>query len=194
MKLAKLFAFAAAVTVVTGSARAHKLEPANVRVEVAKSGMSVTPSIDWNSVGGRHGKRSEVWTLDGDRLNEVIFLGGLEAGGTLTRAPKHAKLPTWETKMLLVELPEFVEQTYRTARDIKDYTQLNAAPRKFLGRDGVGFDYEFVNGDGLPVRGTAVATIVDGKLYMMSLNAPRIAYFDRAKSAFDALVTSARLR
>jgi len=187
------FVVAAFLLGVNGAAQAHKLEAAHVPVKVTKSGLTVTPSIDWNGIGGRHGKQSEVWTIDGDRLNELIFLGGLGSGQTLTKAAKHVTLPALQAKTLLVELPDLLERTYRVSRQISDYTQLEAKPRTFLGHDGIAFDYEFVNGDGLHVRGSAVATIIDAKLYMINLNAPRLYYYERSKPAFDAIVESARL-
>lgn len=187
------YLIAALLLLAGGAASAHKLEAAHVPVKVAKSGMTVTPSIDWNGVGGRHGKQSEVWTIDGDHLNELIFFGGLGAGASLTRPEKHVTLPTWQAKTLLVELPDFVEQTYRVSRQVTEFNQLQAKPYKFLGHDGISFEYEYVNDDGLHVHGDAVATIIDAKLYMIDLNAPRLYYYQRAKPAFDAIVESARL-
>lgn len=172
---------------------AHKLQESNVAVPVAKSKMIVTPERAWNSIGGRQGKQSEVWTIDGERLNELIFFANVRGGATLAPKMKHVTLPTWDEKMLLVELPDLIERNYRVTRQITDFTQLSSKPQKFLGRDGISFEYEYVNGDGLPVRGVAVATIIDGALYMINLNAPRLNYFDRTRPAFDSIVASAKI-
>lgn len=174
-------------------AQAHKLEEANVAVRVAKSTMSVTPERAWNGIGGRQGKQSEVWTIDGEQLNELIFFADVRNGATLAPKMKHVTLPTWDEKMMLVELPELIERNYRVTRHITDFTQLSSKPQSFLGRNGVEFEYEYVNADGLHMRGIAVATIIDGALYMINLNAPRLYYYDRTKPAFDAIVASAKL-
>ncbi len=173
--------------------QAHKLEEANVAVRVAKSKMSVTPERAWNGIGGRQGKQSEVWTIDGEQLNELIFFADVRGGATLAPKMKHVTLPTWDEKMLLVELPELVERNYRVTRQVTEFTQISSKPQTFLGRDGIAFEYEYVNADGLHVRGIAVATIIDGALYMINLNAPRLNYFERSKAAFDAIVASAKL-
>lgn len=174
-------------------AQAHKLEEANVAVRVAKSEMWVTPERAWNGIGGRQGKHSEVWTIDGEQLNELIFFADVRNGATLAPKMKHVTLPTWDEKMLLVELPELIERNYRVTRQITDFTQISSRPQSFLGRDGVAFEYEYVNADGLHMRGCAVATIIGGALYMINLNAPRLNYYDRSKPAFDAIVASAKL-
>ena len=174
-------------------AQAHKLEEANVAVRVAKSTMSVTPERAWNGIGSRQGKQSEVWTIDGEQLNELIFFADVHNGATLAPKMKHVTLPTWDEKMMLVELPELIERNYRVTRHITDFTQLSSNPQSFLGRNGVAFEYEYVNADGLHMRGIAVATIIEGALYMINLNAPRLYYYDRTKPAFDAIVTSAKL-
>lgn len=189
IKLIALVAFALAAM----PARAHKLEEANVAVRVAKSKMSVTPERAWNGIGGRQGKQSEVWTIDGEQLNELIFFADVRNGATLAPKMKHVTLPTWDEKLLLVELPELIERNYRVTRQITDFTQISSRPQNFLGHDGVAFEYEYVNADGLHVRGCAVATIIGGALYMISLNAPRLNYYDRSKPAFDAIVASAKL-
>ena len=173
--------------------QAHKLEEANVAVRVANSKMSITPERAWNGIGGRQGKRSEVWTIDGEQLNELIFFADVRGGATLAPKMKHVTLPTWDEKMLLVELPELVERNYRVTRQIAEFTQISSRPRTFLGRNGIEFEYEYVNDDGLHVHGIADATIIDGALYMINLNAPRLHYYDRSKPSFDAIVASAKI-
>lgn len=191
--LRRLLIASVAPFLLCSGAQAHKLAKAHVDVAIAKSSMVVSPSRDWNGIGGRQGKSSEVWTIDGERLNELIFYVGLPAGSALAPKMKKTIVPTWQEKTLLVELPELVESTWRVTRGITDFTQMGSRPCTFLGHNGVAFDYEYVNGDQLHVRGSAVATTVNGQLYMVALNAPRLYYFDRAKPAFDAIVASAKL-
>jgi hypothetical protein len=71
---------------------------------------------------------------------------------------------------------------------------LSSEPGQFLGKDGVSFVYEFIDVDELTRRGEAHATIIDGKLYMITFEAPRLNYFDATTSDFRALARSAVLR
>lgn len=193
MRKTILTAASAALLLFAPAAQAHKLQKAGVAATIAKSTLSVSPSRDWNGIGGRQGKQSEVWTIDGEKLNELIFYVGIKDGTALAPKMKKVVLPMWQQKTLLVELPELFESTWRATRGVTDFAQLSSTPRQFLGHEGIAFDYEYANADNLHVRGSAVATIIDGQLYMIALNAPRLNYFDRVKPAFDAIVASAKL-
>src|SRR3546814_19717891 len=91
-------------------------------------------------------------------------------------------------------MPELLEGTYRTHKQIGAFRLLTTEPAKFLGQDGVSFTYEYVDADLLTRRGDARAAIIAGKLYMITFDAPRLHYFDRSISDFRALVSSAKLR
>nr|WP_202390273.1 hypothetical protein [Tsuneonella aeria] len=174
---------------------AHSLKKQGEAVQVADSNMTVTPSRDWNRLSGKVGKQTESWTLDGEQLNDVTFFGGIEPGKPLVkeRSKKHDPLPKFTETTLLVEVPELLEGTYRTYKELAAFTLGASAPAKFLGRDGVRFAYEFTDRDGLTRKGEAYAVIVDKRLYMTAFDAPRLYYYDRAIAEFRALTDSARL-
>ncbi|MBT2186747.1 hypothetical protein KK488_07265 [Sphingobium sp. H33] len=177
-------------------ARAHKLRVQGAAVTVAGSSVTVTPSRDWNSLGKKIGKNTETWTLDGEQLNDVTFFAGIAPGNPLVkeRSKKHAPLPKFTRTTLLVEVPELLEGTHRTYKNSGAFKLLSTQAATFLGRDGVFFTYEFTDEDQLTRRGEAHAAIIDGKLFMMTFEAPRLGYFARSENDFRALVTSARLR
>jgi hypothetical protein len=189
--------FVAAVLALSASevSYAHSLKKQGEAVEVADSNMTVTPSRDWNRLSGKVGKQTESWTLDGEQLNDVTFFGGIEPGKPLVkeRSKKHDPLPKFTETTLLVEVPELLEGTYRTYKELAAFTLGASAPTKFLGRDGVRFAYEFTDRDGLTRKGEAYAVIVDKRLYMTAFDAPRLYYYDRAIADFRALTASARL-
>lgn len=176
-------------------AHAHSLKKQGEAVQVADSAMTVTPSRDWNRLSDKIGKQTETWTLDGGQLNDVTFYGGIEPGKPLVkeRSKKHDPLPKFTQSTLLVEVPELLEGTYRTYKELAAFTPGAAAPTKFLGHDGVQFSYEFTDRDGLTRKGEAKAAIIDKKLFMVTFDAPRLHYYDRAIEEFRALVGSARL-
>ena len=163
--------------------------------EVVGSAMTVTPPRDWNRLDAKPGKFAEIWTLDGEQLNDVTFYGGVEAGAPLVkeRNRKREPLPKFTATTLLVEVPELLEGTYRAYKKIGAFTLVGSKPGPFLGREGVHFDYAFTDEDGLPRKGEARAVLSGGKLYMVTFDAPRRHYFDRTLADFRALADTAKL-
>lgn len=178
-----------------GAAFAHKLREAGETVEVTKADIMVTPARDWNRLSGKVGKYGETWTLDGEQLNNVTFFGGIPSGEPLLRERnrKTDPLPKYNSRTLIVEVPELLERTYRTDRGIGLFEVENLTPGKFLGHDGLKFRYQYVERDGLVRLGQAHATIIKGKLYLALFEAPRLYYFEKNLADFDALIATAKL-
>lgn len=192
--------FAGAIALATAvllapSANANAYREKGKPATVANSPMTVTPARDWNRLSVRPGKKAETWTLDGEQLNDVTWYGGIAAGEPLIRerSKKREPLPKFTRETLLVEIPELLEATYRTEKNIGAFAVTGSTPDRFLGRDGIRFTYDYVDNDNLPRKGEARATIVDGLLYMVSFDGPRLHYFDRTLSDFRALADSAVL-
>lgn len=185
----------AVISVCIGPADAHKLRAKGETVTVADSGMSVTPTRDWNRLGQEPGKHAETWTLDGEQLDDVTFYGGIEPGEPLIkeRSKKKDPLPKFQKSTLLVEIPELLEGTYRTDKNIGSFQLLSTEPALFLGNKAVVFTYEYTDEDQLTRKGEARAAIIGGKLYMVSFDAPRLYYFDKLIGDVRALVATAKL-
>lgn len=191
----RLLAVLALVAFPAAPANAHKLRAKGEAVKVADSGMSVTPSRDWNRLGQGPGKHAESWTLDGEQLDDVTFYGGIGPGEPLVKehSKKKDPLPKFEKSTLLVEVPELVEGTYRTYKEIGAFQLLSTEPAPFLGKKGVLFTYEYTDADQLTRKGEARAAIIGGKLYMVTYDAPRLYYFDKLIGDVRALVATAKL-
>jgi len=176
-------------------APAHKLRLQGQAVAVAGSTLSVTPSRDWNSLSRKPGKNAESWTLDGEQLNEITFFGGVPAGSPLVkeRSKKQAPLPKFTGTTLLVEVPELLEGTYRTYKNSGAFQLLSTQPGPFLGKPGVVFTYAFTDEDELTSKGEGRAAIIDGKLYMITYEAPSLHFFDRSVEEFHRIAESAKL-
>lgn len=185
----------AAAALLGGTALAHGLRPSGEVARIADSPLSVTPQRDWNRLSGAPGKKTEVWTLDGEALNDITFYAGIEPGMPLIRERNKSRkpLPKFTHETLLVEVPELLEGTYRAGYDVATFTVTGARPDTFLGRDGIRFTFDYVDEDALPRRGEGRAALVDGRLYMVVFAAPRLAYFDRTIGDYRALTDSARL-
>jgi hypothetical protein len=164
--------------------------------KIASSAMTVTPPRDWNRLGIKPGKFAETWTLDGEQLNDVTFYGGVESGRPLVRErdKKREPLPKFTDSMLLIEIPELVQGTYRAYKQISKFEVTNTTPGTFLGKDGVHFTYQYLDADELPRKGEARAVVVDKKLFMVTFDAPRLHYFDRTVNDFRALADAASLK
>lgn len=181
--------------VATGVAHANAYQEKGKVSEIADSGMVVTPPRDWNRLSIRPGKYAEVWTLDGEQLNDVTFYGGVEAGAPLVkeRNKKRDPLPKFTSTTLLVEVPELLEGTYRAYKKIGSFALTNTKPGQFLGRDGVHFTYDYTDQDDLPRKGEARAVLINKKLYMVTFDAPRLHYFDRTLTDFRTLADAIKM-
>ena len=74
-----------------------------------------------------------------------------------------------------------------------DFRTLSLQPRQFLGHPGFQFDYEHLDGDELWRKGRAVGAVINGRLYLIMLDAARSHYFPDALRDMEAMVASARL-
>lgn len=184
-----------ALLLLAGTANANAYREHGKPVAIAGSSVKVTPPRDWNELTERPGKHTEIWTLDGDQLNSVTFFVGIGPGETLLRerSKKREPLPKFRANMLLAELPELLEGTYRAAKQIGTFTLTGSKPEHFLGRDGVRFTYDFIDSDDLPRQGEASAAVIDGKLYIAAFEAPRLHFFTRTITDYRALIETARI-
>ena len=182
-------------TVVSGPVYANSYREEGKIEEIADSGMTVAPPRDWNRLSIRPGKYAEVWTLDGEQLNDVTFYGGVEPGAPIVRErnKKRDPLPKFTATTLLVEVPELLEGTYRAYKKIGSFKLTITRPGQFLGREGVHFTYDYTDQDDLPRKGEARAVLIDKKLYMVTFDAPRLHYFDRTLSDFRKLAEATKM-
>jgi hypothetical protein len=173
---------------------AGRLKTANVAVAVARSNLVVTPDRAWNR-GARPGRLSEAWTLDGLSINELTFYGGIIEGKTLFReADKvNAPLPKFSKTMLAPDVASLMESSYRIALQTPLMQVDTIEPATFAGAQGFKFTYHFTFADEVKRLGVARGAIIDGKLYMVTYEAPRIHYFDRDLEGFNKVVESAKL-
>lgn len=177
-------------------AQAHKLRKQGNAVTVAESGITVTPSRDWNQLSANIGKNTETWTVDGEQLNDITFYGGIASGKPLVkeRHKKRDPLPKFSSDTLLIEVPELLERTYRTYKNSGSFAMSSIEPARFLDHDGVFFNYEYTDEDQLTRKGEARAAIISGKLYMITFDAPRLSYYGKLVGDFRALADTAKIR
>lgn len=190
--VATLLLMLAATPVLAG----YKLMPNGAAVAVAKSTLTVTPSRDWNRLGARPGRHAETWTIDGLSLNDLTFYGGIADDKPLFREVnrKDEPLPRFSATMLLHDIAQLFEGSYRVALGTSLFSIDAIEPATFAGRPGFRFAYAFaLQGEEVKRKGEATGAIVDGRLYLISYEAPAIHFFERDLAAFRALAATAKL-
>ena len=169
------------------------------RKSVGDGSLAVTAPRPWN----RHRpiffedvRQVEDWTQNGPLLDGISFVTGLKDGKSLIRQRRSAsqQVPIFRSNMTPPEVAGMIESLYRVRGGAVDFKTLSLQPRPFLGQPGFQLDYEHLDDDELWRRGRAVGTVIDGKLYLILLDAAKAHYFDADLPDFEALVASAELR
>jgi hypothetical protein len=169
------------------------------RVSVGDDSMSISPPRPWN----RHRpiffediRQVEDWTLNGPLLDGMSFVTGLKNGKSLIRQRRTAsqQVPVFRSNMTPPEIAAMIESLYRVRGGSVNFRTLSLQPRPFLGANGFQLDYEHLDEDELWRRGRAVGTVVNGKLYLILLDAAKSHYWDATLPDFEAVVASAQLR
>lgn len=178
-------------------AGAHKLVEPGSPEKVADGAFRATSGTTWNRLQQSEGKYQEVWTIDGHKLNRLAFYGGVPAGKPLVkeRDKKRDPLPKVTESMLLPDVPNLLERTYRTQYDIPIFNVGKQEPATLGGKEGIRFEYTYVDpGDEVERRGEAYAAIEGGKLYLVTFEAPALHYFARDAAEVRSIVKSVSLR
>lgn len=173
-----------------------KIMPKAMPVAVAKSTLTVTPTVDWNKASGRPSPKGEMWTLDGAALDELSFFAGIAPGEALYREPnkKDQPLPKFSAKMLAPDIVQMFEASNRIILKTSLFEIDKLEPAKLAGQDGVKFTYHYtVQGEEVRRKGEARAAIIGGKLYLINFVAPTIHYYDATIDQARAIMDSARV-
>jgi hypothetical protein len=190
-----LIVLVAASTLLTGCVVGYQLVPPAAPVAVAKGTMKVQPSVAWNRAphSALDIPQEESWTQNGPLLDAITFVGGLKAGESIAKQrPKDdRKVPVFRSDMTPQDLVSMIESLYRIKARATVFETTGVKPVTFLGAQGVQFDYNYVSGDEVRRRGRAVMAVVEGQLFLMSLDGAAVHYFDAALPEFEALTASA---
>jgi hypothetical protein len=90
------------------------------------------------------------------------------------------------------EIAAMLESLYRIKGGAVQLNTVSLQPRPFLGTNGFQWDYEHLDSDELWRRGRAVGAVIDGKLYLILMDAARSHYYDATLPDFEAMVASAQ--
>jgi len=169
------------------------------RVSVGNGSLVVSAPRPWN----RHRpvlfediREVEDWTLNGPILDGMSFVTGLPNGKSLIHQRRTAdqQVPPFRSNMTPPEIAAMLESLYRVRGGAVDFRTLSLQPRQFLGTNGFQLDYEHLDTDELWRKGRVVGAVIDGRLYLILLDAARLHYYEATLPDFEAVVASAQLR
>ena len=170
------------------------------RVEVGNGSMSVAPPRPWNryrTIMFQDVPETEDWTLNGPLLDGISYVTGLKSGRYLIRQNKRddQQVPKFRDDMTAPEIAAMIETLFRVRGGTVEFKTLSLQPRQFLGAaSGFQLDYEHLDNDELWRRGRMVGAVINGRLYLILLDAAKSHYFPDTLPDFEAIVASARLR
>jgi hypothetical protein len=138
----------------------------------------------------------EDWTLNGPILDGISFVSGMNNNRELIRQRRTAdqQVPRFRSDMTPPEITAMLESLYRIKGGAVQLNTLSLQPRAFLGSNGFQWDYEHLDQDELWRRGRAVGAVIDGKLYLILMDAARSHYYEAELPDFEAIVASAERR
>jgi hypothetical protein len=136
-----------------------------------------------------------VWTQDGVGLNAIEFFSAVPDGAPMykERDKKNNPMPKFDGKLLLPELADFFERSFRAQNQVSDFTILESTPADIGGHKGLAVRYRYtLPNDELTRLGEARLAVVDSKLYVANFYAPQLHYFSAGLPEARAMMERAR--
>ena len=166
-------------------------------VRVGNGTVAVTPPREWNRQSTAlfdDISTVEDWTQNGPYLDTISFVTGMKDGKAVVRQRNRddRQVPRFRSNMTAPEIAAMIESLFRVRGGTVDFRTTALVPRTFLGANGFQQDYEHLDSDEVRRRGRVVGAVIDGRLYLILLDATKSHYFNASLSDFEALVTSAR--
>ena len=167
-------------------------------INVGSGAMSVTSPREWNRTSSSALSFQDVrwvedWTLNGPNLDGISFVSGLPDNKRLIWQEYKAdrQVPRFRSDMTAPEIAALLETLFRVEGGAVEFRTLGLTPRPFLGTSGFQFDFEHLDGDEVWRKGRTVGAVIDGKLYLILLDAARAHYYAQALPDYEAMVRSA---
>jgi hypothetical protein len=161
--------------------------------------ISVQPGMAWNKVAMHNYQgHLEVWTLDGQVLNTLVFFTGVPDGQPLftvraAGAPEGEKPPVFRATMNAVEIQELLEATVSRYFQTSIVEGRNLKPVPIANGQGFRFETRMIGRDEVERDGVFVGTIRHQKLYGAWFQGAKLHYYARYLPEFDNMVASAHL-
>lgn len=158
---------------------------------VISNRISVAPQVMWAKPTGS-GISDAVWTIDGFGLNELHFLMAKKPGDRLfnVRGDGKADFPVVKKGMLPNDAMDLVVNSL-TRLGNNQVRPSGLAPAAF-GEPNAGFRFNlnYVNADGLEMRGVVLGAQRNDMVDVLLFIAPNEYYFDKLRETVDRLFLS----
>lgn len=174
------------LAVVAGCAKYRLVEPE--RRDVGDF-FSVEPQIEWSALSEGD---LEVWTVNGQALEAVYFVKGLDDGDPFFKpkiGEKKQERPTFRAHMTANEVMEFIVDTM-SATGAGEVEATGLRPERFGAYPGFRFALDYLSEDGLEKQGVAFGAVVEGELYLLLYLAASEHYFDAYEGHVERMIDS----
>lgn len=156
--------------------------------------MTFDTTLDWTRTKT---SRRETWTIDGVLLNRLLIYSKTKPGEDVFQRARERKSrpdgPWFRAGMRLDEMQKLIvdglidnEWVGVTSRDLR--------PHRFGNVEGIRFDVEMTDPEGLIYRGTVAAAERNGLMTLIVWVAPKEYYHDRDAAAVDAMLDGMRFK
>jgi hypothetical protein len=156
--------------------------------------MRLDSSLDWARIKSR---RSELWTIDGVGLNRLLIFSKVKPGEHVFQVLRERKSrpdgPWYRAGMRLDELQKLVADGFIDQQWIGIETT-GLRPHRFGSLEGIRFDVEMTNPEGLIYKGTAAVVERNNFLNVLVWIAPKEYYHGRDVAAVDAMLDGMRFK
>ena len=147
---------------------------------------SVEAQIAWSRLPAG---KSEVWTVDGTRLQAIRFYKGIEDEEALFETRGDLKLPVFRADMTANDIMEFVVDSY-SRLGASQVEARGLRPDDFGEAPGFRFEFGFLDPDGLEAEGMASGAVIEERLYLILYTGSRAHYFPKHKNDVEKLLDS----
>lgn len=169
-----------------------KMIPAQSRQNVG--GLLLRPKANWNGSSTKPGLQGAAWTQDGFALNSLEIFSGVAAGQSLYRERdrKHNPMPKFDPAMLLPDLADYFERSFRASNPVAEFKIDEIIPAELAGAKAITVRYRYLlSGDDLSRRGEARIASKGGLLYAINFQAPTLHYFEAGIGEARAIMDGA---
>lgn len=156
--------------------------------------MTFDTTLDWSRIKAN---RREIWTIDGVLLNRLLIFSKIKPGEHVFQMARERKSrpdgPWYRSGMRLDEVQKLITDGLVDGQWV-GVQATNLRPHSFGGVDGIRFDIEMADPDGLIYRGTVAAAERNGLLNLIVWVAPKEYYHGRDAAAVDAMLDGMRFK
>lgn len=164
------------------------------RGEATAFDMTLTSSLDWARIKSR---RNELWTIDGVALNRLIIFSKIKPGEHVFQLVRERRSrpdgPWYRVGMRLDELQKLVADGFVDQQWV-GIQATNLRPHTFGSVEGIRFDVEMTNPDGLIYRGTVAVAERNRFLNVLVWVAPKEYYHGRDVAAVESILDGMRFK